>query len=73
MATFNTDTALRFISPEYLPLTNARDREVLDPATLQPVGLVGLCGEDDVQAAVEAATTAQKQWRLVDAKSRAVR
>ena len=38
MATFNTDTALRFINAEFLPLTNARVREVLDPATLQPVG-----------------------------------
>jgi acyl-CoA reductase-like NAD-dependent aldehyde dehydrogenase len=46
---------------------------VLDPATLQPVGQVGLCDETDVQAAIDAATAAQKHWRLVDAKSRAAR
>ena len=73
MATFNTDTALRFINSEFLPLTAGRVREVLDPATLQPVGQVGLCGETDVQAAIDAATAAQKQWRVVDAKSRAAR
>ena len=73
MATFNTDIALRFINSEFLPLTAGRVREVLDPATLQPVGQVGLCGETDVQAAIDAATAAQKQWRVVDAKSRAAR
>ena len=73
MATFNTDIASRFINAEYLPLTSARVRQVLDPATLQPVGQVGLCDETDVQAAIDAATAAQKHWRLVDAKSRAAR
>ncbi|WDU64073.1 aldehyde dehydrogenase family protein [Pseudomonas poae] len=73
MATFNTDTALRFINPCYLSLSNARVREVLDPATLQRVGQVGLCDKDDVQAAIDAATSTQKQWRMVDAKSRAAR
>lgn len=70
MATFNIDTALRFINADYLPLTNGRVREVLDPATLQRVGQVGLCDETDVQAAVDAATVAQKRWRLIDAKPR---
>lgn len=73
MAPFDCDSALRFINPQFLPLTDGRVREVLDPATLQPVGQVGLCGDADVQAAIDAATTAQRQWRLVDAKSRAAR
>lgn len=71
MATFNTDCALFFIKGEFQPQTSGRVRQVLDPATLQPVGQVGVCDETDVQAAIEAATAAQKQWRRVDAKSRA--
>ena len=41
MTPFSPDTALRFINGQYLPLTQGRGREVLDPATLQPVGQVG--------------------------------
>ncbi|SEM44646.1 Acyl-CoA reductase [Pseudomonas sp. ok272] len=73
MSTFQTDSALRFINPEFLTPLTQRLREVFDPATLQPVGRVALCDEADVQAAIDAANAAQKQWRQVDAKSRAAR
>jgi acyl-CoA reductase-like NAD-dependent aldehyde dehydrogenase len=73
MTPFNADTALRFINPEFLPVARDRVRDVVDPATLQPVGEVGTCDAADVQAAVDAATAAQKQWRQLDAKTRAAR
>ncbi len=73
MATFHCDTALRFINPEYLVPSSRRLREVFDPATLARVGQIGLGDEIDVQDAVDAANAAQKEWRKIDAKSRAAR
>ena len=73
MATFHCDTALRFINPEYQPPASRRLREVFDPATLARVGQIGLGDEVDVQAAVDAANAAQKEWRKIDPKSRAAR
>jgi malonate-semialdehyde dehydrogenase (acetylating)/methylmalonate-semialdehyde dehydrogenase len=37
--------------------------EVLDPATGEVLGLVPLCGDTDVEAAVRAAATAYQSWR----------
>ena len=37
--------------------------EVLDPATGEFLGLVPLCGSEDVEAAVRAAATAYQSWR----------
>ncbi|WP_095144143.1 aldehyde dehydrogenase [Pseudomonas sp. Irchel s3b6] len=73
MSTFQTETPLCFITPDFLTPLSQRLREILDPATLQPVGQIALCDEADVQAAVEAANAAQQAWRKVDAKSRAAR
>lgn len=71
MSTFACDKPLRFINPDYQTPATQRLREVFDPASLMAVGQIGLCGPDDVQAALDAANAAQQSWRLVDAKSRA--
>lgn len=71
MSTFACDKPLRFINPDYQTPATQRLREIFDPASLMAVGQIGLCGQDDVQAALDAANAAQQSWRLVDAKSRA--
>ena len=71
MSTFTCDKPLRFISPDYQTPATQRLREIFDPANLQQVGTIGLGDAADVQAAIDAANTAQQGWRQTDAKSRA--
>ena len=44
--------------------------EVIHPGNLQVIGHVPRCGEADVNAAVQAAESAQKTWRRVPARDR---
>ncbi|MFP6847422.1 MAG: aldehyde dehydrogenase family protein [Pseudomonas sp.] len=71
MNSFACDTPLRFINPDYQAPLTKRLRGIVDPASLQQVGSIGLCEAADVQAAIDATNAAQKRWRQVDAKSRA--
>jgi len=71
MTLFHCDTPLRFISPDYQAMASRRLREVINPASLECVGQIGLGEQADVQAAIEAANAAQQHWARVDAKSRA--
>lgn len=73
MTRFTCESALYFINPHYLTPASGRLREVFDPATLERVGRMSLGEKADVQAAVNAANTAQQQWARVDARSRAAR
>lgn len=61
----------QFINPDFISPLSQRLRAIINPATLEQVDTIALGDEADVQRAVEAANAAQKQWRKVDAKSRA--
>jgi acyl-CoA reductase-like NAD-dependent aldehyde dehydrogenase len=52
------------------PLTE-RYKEAINPATLAVVGRYPVCGEADVQRAVDGANCAQRQWQATDTQSRA--
>ncbi len=71
MSTFHPDTPLRFINASYQTPATRRLRNIIDPASLQQVGTIGLCEREDVDAALDAAGAAYRDWRKVDAKSRA--
>ncbi|MES3708698.1 aldehyde dehydrogenase family protein [Pseudomonas putida] len=71
MSTFQPDIPLRFINPNYQAPTTRRLRTIIDPASQQEVGTIGLCERADVDAALDAASAAYLEWRKVDAKSRA--
>jgi acyl-CoA reductase-like NAD-dependent aldehyde dehydrogenase len=73
MSTFQSATPLCFINPDFRAPLSQRRREIVDPATLQVVGQIGLCDEADVQSVVTAANAAQRDWKKIDAKSRAAR
>jgi succinate-semialdehyde dehydrogenase/glutarate-semialdehyde dehydrogenase len=45
--------------------------EVVDPAGGEPIGRIPICSEEDVDAAVEAARTAQPEWARLGAGERA--
>ncbi|MEK1940721.1 MAG: aldehyde dehydrogenase family protein [Pseudomonas sp.] len=60
-----------FINPDFVSPLSQRVRAIINPATLEEVGSIVLGDEADVQRTVEAANAAQKDWRRVDAKSRA--
>ena len=65
------DQPLHFINPNFIAPLTQRLRAIINPATLEQVGQIGLCDEADVNNAIAAANAAQKGWRQVDAKSRA--
>jgi acyl-CoA reductase-like NAD-dependent aldehyde dehydrogenase len=67
---FSPDTPAFFINPSYQPTSGAR-RHVIDPATLQTVGAIAVATEAEIDAALTAATKAQKAWKTLDAKTRA--
>jgi acyl-CoA reductase-like NAD-dependent aldehyde dehydrogenase len=46
-------------------------KEAINPATLAPVGRYAVCGEADVQRAVDATNATQRQWRRTDTQTRA--
>lgn len=60
-----------FINPDFITPQSDRLRAIINPATLEEVGSIVLGDKADVNTAVAAANAAQKEWRRVDAKSRA--
>jgi betaine-aldehyde dehydrogenase len=59
------------IDGKWLPAGTAATRDILNPATLEPVGLAPECGPEDVARAVEAAARAQPAWWRVPAVEKA--
>ena len=51
-----------FVAGAWVPARAATTREIRNPATLDLVGVVPDCGDQDVAAAVEAAAAAQPDW-----------
>ncbi len=56
------DVAPILIDGAWMPARGSATREIRNPATLDLVGLVPDCGDEDVAAAVEAAARAQPAW-----------
>jgi len=56
------DVAPVLIDGAWVPARARASREIRNPATLEPLGLVPDCGADDVASAVEAAAGAQAAW-----------
>ncbi|HET7425688.1 MAG TPA: aldehyde dehydrogenase family protein, partial [Gemmatimonadales bacterium] len=57
-----SDVAPLLIDGAWVPARARTTRPILNPATLEPVGVVADAGADDVAAAVDAAARAQPAW-----------
>ena len=68
-ADFAPDRPAIYLHPHYRPTAAAVP--VIDPATLEQVGLRAVAGEPEMAAALDAASLAQQGWKQLDAKSRA--
>ena len=69
---FNNNTAQLFINPHFSSVQSLRTRDIINPATLEKEGVIGLCEAADVNKALDAANAAYLDWRKVDAKTRSV-
>ena len=67
---FDPQVPSYFVSPGYRPSAGAVHR-IVDPATLEPVGLIADSTTADIAAALDAVTRAQRMWMRSDAKTRA--
>lgn len=67
---FDPSKASYFVSPTIL-VSKGEAYDVIDPATLDTVGQRAEVTPDETQAALDAVTAAQAQWKHVDAKTRA--
>jgi acyl-CoA reductase-like NAD-dependent aldehyde dehydrogenase len=67
---FDPQTPTYFVNPLYRPAAGAVHK-VVDPATLEPVGLFADSEAADIEAALDAVTRAQRAWMRCDAKARA--
>jgi acyl-CoA reductase-like NAD-dependent aldehyde dehydrogenase len=60
-----------YLNGAYAAPLSGQYKDAVNPATLAPLGRFPVCGEADVQRAVEAANLAQQQWKRTDTQSRA--
>ena len=67
---FSPQTPTYFVNPVYRPAAGPVHR-IVDPATLEPVGLFADSEVADIEAALDAVTRAQRAWMRCDAKTRA--
>jgi len=51
-----------FINGQWVSAKSTKARDIVNPATLEKLGVAADCGEADVNAAVEAAKQAQRAW-----------
>ena len=71
MTTFDPAAPRIFAGNAYRNLAGAETFAVTDPASLAVVGQVARCGAAEVAAVVAEANAAQRDWKRLDAKSRA--
>jgi acyl-CoA reductase-like NAD-dependent aldehyde dehydrogenase len=67
---FTPDRPAFFVNPDYRPMAGP-PRPVIDPATLATVGATAAATDTEIDAVLDAATTAQAAWKRLDAKTRA--
>src|SRR6058998_1892040 len=70
MATTETRVFKNFIGGEWIDAASGETFESLSPATGESIGVFPKSGPEDVDRAVEAASAAFEQWRLVPAPRR---
>ena len=59
---FSPDRPCFFVNPSYRPMSG-QARQVIDPATLEAAGAIAAASEAEIDAALTAATKAQKLWK----------
>ncbi|MBD9375276.1 aldehyde dehydrogenase [Rhizobium sp. ARZ01] len=67
---FNPAEPVFYRHPDYVPSTG-KHHQVIDPARLTKVGEFANTTPDQMDAVLDAATVAQRDWKRLDAKSRA--
>jgi len=65
-----SDTPLYFLTPEFHP-SSGPTQPVIDPATLEQVGVRGNVTADEIESVLARVNGAQADWKKLDAKSRA--
>ncbi|HSM20535.1 MAG TPA: aldehyde dehydrogenase family protein, partial [Hyphomicrobiales bacterium] len=72
MTAFDPAAPRIFAGNAFRELPAAKTVDVFDPASLEVVGRIARCTEAEVAAVVAEANAAQRAWKRLDAKSRAV-
>lgn len=67
---FDPNQPCFFVQPEMIPSKGAA-HDVIDPATLETVGTIATVKASELDHALDAARSAQGEWKRLDAKSRA--
>src|SRR5216110_1226170 len=70
MATTTSTNFKNFIGGEWVDAASGETFESTSPATGETIGVFPKSGAEDVDRAVEAATAAYEEWRLVPAPKR---
>src|SRR5690554_4417709 len=61
-----------YIDGQWLDADSGETMGVVNPATGKPLGTIPKMGAQETRRAIEAAAVAQKKWRVLSAKQRAV-
>ena len=69
MTSFNLSQPVHFVQGAFRPLSGG-SQDVIDPATLQKVGVIGEASPAEIEAALDIVTAAQRSWARLDAKTR---
>ena len=60
-----------FIGGEFRAPLDGRREPTINPATEQPIAQIAWAGEDDLRAAIDAASAAQPAWAALPGRERA--
>ncbi|QPC44460.1 aldehyde dehydrogenase [Kaustia mangrovi] len=71
MAAFDPFGAQIFRGNDFVPAEGAGTRDIVDPATLRPVGRIAMAGVATVEEVAREARAAQRDWAKTDTKTRA--
>jgi acyl-CoA reductase-like NAD-dependent aldehyde dehydrogenase len=69
MTNFSLNKPLYFVGGTYKPLAGA-EFDVIDPATLEKVGVIGNATSPEIEDALDVVTVAQRSWAALDVKTR---
>jgi acyl-CoA reductase-like NAD-dependent aldehyde dehydrogenase len=71
MAEFDPFAAQFFLDHDFVASANQVRLEIINPATLEKVGVVARCDDAEVDRMVARANEVQRDWARTDAKTRA--
>lgn len=71
MAEFDPFAAQFFFDHDFVASANEARLEIINPATLEKVGVIARCGDAEVDRMVARANEVQRDWARTDAKTRA--